>query len=73
LRGLDVWIVDALRDRPHPSHAHLEMALGWIDRIRPERSYLTHMNHEVDYADWASRLPTGVLPAHDGLVLEVGG
>jgi phosphoribosyl 1,2-cyclic phosphate phosphodiesterase len=71
LKGLDVWIVDALRDRPHPSHAHLEMTLGWIDRIRPARSYLTHMNHEVDYADWASRLPEGVLPAHDGLVVEV--
>jgi phosphoribosyl 1,2-cyclic phosphate phosphodiesterase len=71
LNGLDVWIVDALRDRPHPSHAHLRIALGWIERIRPRRSYLTHMNHEVDYADWASRLPLGVLPAHDGMVVEV--
>lgn len=71
LRGVETWIVDALRDRPHPSHAHLGMALGWIDRLAPERAFLTHMNHEVDYADWASRLPEGVLPAHDGLVIEI--
>ena len=71
LRGLDTWIVDALRDRPHPSHAHLDLALAWIDRIRPRRTFLTHMNHEVDYATWAARLPDGVLPAHDGLVLEI--
>ncbi len=71
LRGVEVWIVDALRDRPHPSHAHLAMTLGWIERVRPRRAYLTHMNHEVDYATWAAKLPEGVLPAHDGLVVEL--
>jgi phosphoribosyl 1,2-cyclic phosphate phosphodiesterase len=71
LREVEVWIVDALRDRPHPSHAHLDLALAWIERVQPARAYLTHMNHEVDYADWASRLPDRVLPAHDGLVLEL--
>ena len=53
-QGLDVWLVDALRERPHPSHAHLELTLGWIDRVRPAPGVLTHMNHELDYADWAS-------------------
>jgi phosphoribosyl 1,2-cyclic phosphate phosphodiesterase len=71
LQGLDVWIVDALRDRPHPSHAHLELTLSWIEAVRPRRAFLTHMNHEVDYMDWAARLPPHVLPAHDGLVIEV--
>ena len=71
LRGVEVWIVDALRDKPHPSHAHLDLTLGWIRRVSPRRAYLTHMNHEVDYADWAARLPAGVLPAHDGLVVEL--
>lgn len=71
LRGIQVWIVDALRERPHPSHAHLERTLGWIERVRPDRAYLTHMNHEVDYADWCAKLPPGVLPAHDGLVIEL--
>ena len=71
LRGLDLWIVDALRDRPHPSHAHLERTLGWIAELAPKRAVLTHMSHEVDYATWAARLPAGVEPARDGLELEV--
>lgn len=71
LEGLDVWIVDALRERPHGSHSHLEQSLGWIARLRPRRALLTHMNHEVDYATWAAKLPNGVEPAYDGLVLEL--
>lgn len=71
LRGVECWVVDCLRDRPHPSHAHLALSLQWIERVAPRRAFLTHMNHEVAYADWAARLPAGVLPAHDGLVLEV--
>ncbi|MFO1075511.1 MAG: MBL fold metallo-hydrolase [Geminicoccaceae bacterium] len=71
LAGVEVWIVDALRDRPHPSHAHLDLALAWIERVGPRQAFLTHMNHEVDYADWAARLPAGVAPAHDGLVVEL--
>jgi phosphoribosyl 1,2-cyclic phosphate phosphodiesterase len=71
LSGIEAWIVDALRDRPHPSHAHLDRALGWIDRVGPARAWLTHMNHEVDYAEWLARLPPGVAPAHDGLAFEV--
>ncbi|MCB2012781.1 MAG: MBL fold metallo-hydrolase [Geminicoccaceae bacterium] len=72
LAGTRYWIVDALRERPHPSHAHLARTLSWIDRLRPERAWLTHMNHEVDYNDWSSRLPDGVAPAHDGLVIGMG-
>jgi phosphoribosyl 1,2-cyclic phosphate phosphodiesterase len=71
LGGIDVWIVDALRDDPHPSHSHLVKTLGWIDQVRPRRAYLTHMNHEVDYLTWCRKLPAGVEPAHDGLVIEV--
>jgi phosphoribosyl 1,2-cyclic phosphate phosphodiesterase len=71
LKGLDLWIVDALRERPHPSHAHLERTLAWIRDLAPRRAVLTHMSHEVDYAAWAAKLPAGVEPAHDGLVLEV--
>lgn len=71
LRGIDVWIVDALRERPHPSHAHLDLALAWIRRVRPRRAWLTHMNHEVDYASWLAKLPDGVEPAYDGLVIDL--
>lgn len=71
LRGVECWLVDCLRERPHPSHAHLALTLGWIERVGPKRAYLTHMNHELSYADWCERLPAGILPSHDGLVLEV--
>ena len=71
LAGVRVWVVDCLRERPHVSHAHLERTLDWIGQVRPERAILTHMNHEVDYADWQRRLPPGVQPAYDGLILEI--
>ncbi len=51
LAGVEVWLVDCLRERPHPSHAHLEQTLAWIAAIRPRRAILTHMNHELDYRD----------------------
>lgn len=71
LEGLEVWIVDCLRERPHPSHAHLARTLGWIAELKPKRAVLTHMNHEIDYQDFARRLPQGVEPGFDGMVLEV--
>lgn len=70
LRELDVWIVDALRYRPHPTHAHLERTLEWIERARPRRAILTNMHIDLDYAKLASELPPGVEPAFDGLRLE---
>ena len=70
LAGTRLWIVDALRDDPHPSHAHLARTLTWIERVRPERAWLTHLNHEVDFETWCARLPAHVRPAHDGLVIE---
>ncbi len=71
LRGVELWLVDCLRERPHPSHAHLATTLAWIERVGPRRALLTHMNHELSYADWCERLPEGVRPAYDGLVVEV--
>lgn len=70
LEGVQVWLVDCLRDRPHPSHAHLAQTLAWIARLEPERAILTHMNHELDYRELRHRLPDGVEPAYDGMVLE---
>lgn len=72
LQGVEVWLVDCLRERPHPTHAHLEQTLAWIDRIKPRRAILTHMNHELDYHELKKRLPEGVEPAYDGMVLEIG-
>ncbi|MFL5297257.1 MAG: MBL fold metallo-hydrolase [Phenylobacterium sp.] len=70
LQGLDVWIVDALRYRPHPTHAHLERTLGWIERLRPARAILTNLHIDLDYETLRSELPAGVEPAYDGLRFE---
>ena len=65
--GVDLWIVDALRRRPHPTHPHLEMTLAAIERLAPGRAVLTHMDHSMDYATLAAELPAGVEPGYDGL------
>ncbi len=66
LDGLALWIVDALRDRPHPTHAHVERTLEWIARVRPAHALLTNMHIDLDYASLKARLPGGVEPAYDG-------
>jgi phosphoribosyl 1,2-cyclic phosphate phosphodiesterase len=66
-QGLDIWIVDALRRTPHPTHPDLATALGWIDRLAPRRAALVHMDQSMDYAGLLAELPTNVVPAHDGL------
>ena len=71
LENLDVWIVDALRLAPHPTHAHLDLALQWIDRLKPRRAILTNMHQDLDYRTLAESLPPGVEPAHDGMRFEV--
>ena len=70
LAGLDCWVVDALRRRPHPTHAHLEMTLGWIAQARPSRAVLTNMHVDLDYAALEAELPPHIRPAHDGMVIS---
>lgn len=70
LEGLDIWILDALRYRPHPTHAHVAQSLEWIARAAPRRAVLTNMHNDLDYATLASEVPEGVIPAHDGLALD---
>lgn len=65
--GVNVWIVDALRERPHPTHMHLDATLAAIERARPETAYLTHMDQSMDYERLCSILPPHVRPAYDGL------
>ncbi len=69
--GLDLWIVDALRRRPHPTHPHLAMTLAAIERCRPRRAVLTHMDQSMDYTILAAELPGGVEPGFDGLEMVV--
>lgn len=70
LVGLDVWIVDALRYRPHPTHAHLERALEWIERLKPRRAILTNMHIDLDFEALRAALPPGVEPGYDGLSFQ---
>lgn len=69
--GTDVWIVDALRRRPHPSHPHLSQTLEWISCVKPGRAILTHMDHSMDYARLVRELPEGVEPGYDGLEIAL--
>ncbi|HUZ13630.1 MAG TPA: MBL fold metallo-hydrolase [Caulobacteraceae bacterium] len=71
LRGVGVWIVDALRYAPHPTHAHVERTLGWIDQVKPGRAILTNLHIDLDYRELSGRLPRGVEVACDGLRLEL--
>lgn len=71
LQGVEVWIVDCLRRDPSPTHAHLDLALEWIRRIKPRRAILTHMSHEFDYEALRAALPEGVEPAYDGMCVEL--
>ncbi len=67
MAGLDVWIVDALRKSPHPSHFNLDEALHWIARIKPKRAILTNLHSDMDYATLCATLPAGVEPGYDGM------
>ncbi|HKJ75048.1 MAG TPA: MBL fold metallo-hydrolase [Alphaproteobacteria bacterium] len=71
LEGIDVWIVDGLRYDPHPTHAHLDLTLSWIERVKPKRAILTHMTWEMDYDTLCGELPNGVEPGYDGLTIEI--
>jgi phosphoribosyl 1,2-cyclic phosphate phosphodiesterase len=71
LEGIEVWIVDALRYDPHPTHPHLDLTLSWIERVKPKRAILTHMTWEMDYDTLRRTLPEGVEPGYDGLVIEL--
>ena len=71
LKGVDVWVVDALRYRPHPSHFSVDDALGWIDRIKPARTILTNLHSDLDYDALRARVPRHVEPAYDGLTIEL--
>lgn len=69
LEGADTWIVDALRYKPHPTHAHLDKTLSWIARAGVRRGVLTNMHIDMDYDEVAARTPDHVEPAHDGMTL----
>ncbi len=70
LEGLDVWIIDALRYRAHPSHFSLDEALAEIEAMRPRRAILTNLHTDLDYETLLKRLPEHIIPAYDGMRVE---
>ena len=71
LRGVDVMVLNCLREREHPTHLSLARARAYLDRIAPKKAYLIHMCHDFTHADWLEKLAgTNIEPAYDGL--EIG-
>ncbi|WP_373487109.1 MBL fold metallo-hydrolase [Blastomonas sp.] len=70
-QGCDVLIVDCLREAPHPTHAHLDMALALAQTCGARHTILTHMDKSLDYATLAAQLPEGVEPGYDGLTINL--
>ncbi|MDE2789047.1 MAG: MBL fold metallo-hydrolase [Paracoccaceae bacterium] len=73
LADLDCWIVDALRRKPHPSHAHLAKTLTWIERAKPKQAILTNLHIDLDYRALCDETPPNVVAAHDGLSIRISG
>lgn len=71
LHGLDVLIIDALRYTPHPSHAHLEQTLQWIEQLQPKQAVLTNLHIDMDYQTLCRDLPPGIVPGFDGMQVQI--
>ena len=69
LRGLECWIVDALRREPHPTHSHLSQTLDWIADVAPKTAVLTNMHNDLDYQTLRDETPAHIEPAYDGMRL----
>jgi phosphoribosyl 1,2-cyclic phosphate phosphodiesterase len=67
LENLDVMILDALRPQPHPSHANIETALRWVERVQPRQAWFTHMSHEIEHSETERDFPPHVRLSWDGL------
>ncbi len=71
LANLEVWIVDALRRDPHPTHSHLSQTLEWIEKVAPKKAILTNMHIDLDYDTVRDETPEHITPAYDGLKLTL--
>ena len=68
--GIKVWLLGCIRTQFHCAHFNIEQALHWINIVKPQKTFLTHMNQDLDYQKLLDILPQGVFPAYDGLVIE---
>jgi phosphoribosyl 1,2-cyclic phosphate phosphodiesterase len=71
LEGVEVWLVDCLRYTESYSHSHLSQTLEWIAKVNPRLAILTHMSHEFEYDRLSNELPSGVVAAYDGMLIEL--
>ena len=71
LHGVDVLVLDALRKTPHPSHANVERAIEYIERIKPRIAYFTHISHELGHSAMEAELPPNIRMAYDGLRIPI--
>lgn len=72
LRGLDILVLNALRERPHPTHLSLTEAVAVIEELRPRQAHLVHLSHELSHAAATAQLPSGIAVAYDGLTVRTG-
>jgi phosphoribosyl 1,2-cyclic phosphate phosphodiesterase len=70
LEGLSVLVLDCLRLTAHATHFNLDKALETVSKLKPKKTFLTHLGHELDYSKWIKRLPKGVSFAYDGLIIK---
>ncbi len=71
LNGVEVVILDALRKKPHPSHANLAEATEWVRRLHPRVAYFTHMSHDILHAETEQELPANIRLSYDGLRIPI--
>ena len=72
-QGVDLWIADCLRRKPHPTHAHLDAVLGWARELRVGQLLLTHLDNSMDFKDLSAELPDWAAPAYDGQHMMLAG
>lgn len=70
LHGIKMWVVDCIREEPHPTHSHLAQTLSWIERIKPEKAFLTHLDQSMDFQTISEKLPSNVFLGYDTLQIE---
>lgn len=71
LRGVDTLVLNALRERAHPTHLSFTEAVQVIELVGPRQAYVVHLSHETSHADASALLPPGVAVAYDGLTIEI--
>ena len=69
VKDLDIWILDALRYEPHPTHIHFEKSLEWLERAAPKRGILTNMHIDLDWQTIQTKTPDHIDAAYDGMVI----